>query len=278
MVQPYPYQAKKSLGQNFLVDTNIAEKIVRAAGIKNSDYVVEIGPGLGSLTKFVLKSAPKTTVLVEKDSRFIAPLQQLLAPYNQVHLHNADALSIDLGTLVPLENPSSTERPSFNIIGNLPYNIAAPLIVQFIKQTPLVEKMTFMVQKEMAERIVAPHGSRTYGRLSVMSQWFFDVKKLFDVPKHVFVPQPQVTSSIVQFIRKVEKQESLSACALEKTTHLLFQQRRKMLRNTLKTVLTPDDLIELCKNLRILPTDRPETLSVQTITRIAQYLENNKRL
>ncbi len=222
--------ARKSLGQNFLLDLNLTARIARAAGPLAGTTVVEVGPGPGGLTRALIAEGAAHVVAIERDRRCIAALEEIAAAYpGRLTIVSGDALTVDLAALAA--------APA-RIVANLPYNVATPLLVGWLKAEPWppwYESMTLMFQREVAERIVAAPGSKTYGRLGVLAGWRATAEILFDVSPRAFTPQPKVTSSVVRLTPRA----SPLACdpaVLERVTAAAFGQRRKMLRQSLKTL------------------------------------------
>ena len=251
------HKAKKQFGQNFLVDQNIIADIVRAIRPEPDDNMVEIGPGLGALTRPLLKQLNKLHV-VEIDRDIIARLKTDY-PQDRIVIHEGDALKFDFATLgTPLR-----------IVGNLPYNISSPLLFHFAGYADRITDMHFMLQNEVVERMVAEPSTPAYGRLSVMLQYRFYMEKLLDVPPQSFRPAPKVDSAIVRMIpvpadKIAVKDEALFA----KVVLAAFGQRRKTLRNTLKGHLNEADFELLGIDAQL----RAENLGVAEFTRIANHL------
>jgi 16S rRNA (adenine1518-N6/adenine1519-N6)-dimethyltransferase len=251
------HKAKKSFGQNFLVDQNIIADIIRAIRPQADDNMVEIGPGLGALTRPLLQILNKLHV-IEIDRDIIARLKTDY-PQDKIVIHEGDALKFDFATLVtPLR-----------IVGNLPYNISSPLLFHFAEYATRITDMHFMLQNEVVERMVAAPSTPEYGRLSVMLQYRFDMEKLIDVPPTSFRPAPKVDSAIVRLIpipadEIAVKDETLFAHVVSAA----FGQRRKTLRNTLKSRLAESDFEQLGIDAQL----RAENLGVAEFARITSYL------
>lgn len=222
--------AKKSLGQNFLLDLNLTSRIARAAGDLTGTTVIEVGPGPGGLTRALLAEGAKRVIAIERDDRCIAALEEIAARYpGRLTIVAADALSCDMAALADGETA---------VVANLPYNIATPLLVGWLKAEPWPPwygALTLMFQREVAERIVALPGSKTYGRLSVLAGWRTEAEILFEIPPRAFTPPPKVTSSVVQLTPRAAPLPCHPA-VLEKATAAAFGQRRKMLRQSLKSL------------------------------------------
>lgn len=260
----YSLRAKKSLGQNFLLDMNITTKIVNASGNISGHNVIEVGPGPGGLTQILLQTDASHIYAIEKDERFIEAFAPVLEAYpDKFTVINADALKIDIEKLCPAPR---------SIIANLPYNVATPLLIGWLEKIHKIESMTLMFQKEVAERIVAKPKSKIYGRISVISQWLCRVEKKFDVPPEAFTPQPKITSSIVHFL-PLHKDKDIEFRTMEKITAAAFGQRRKMIRTSLKT-LTGDKTEELLEVAGITPTMRAEEISVDKFIILARKYQD----
>ena len=251
------HKAKKSFGQNFLVDQTIIAEIVRAIRPEPNDSMVEIGPGLGALTRPLLQHLHKLHV-VEIDRDIIARLKTDY-PQDTIVIHEGDALQFDFATLdAPLR-----------IVGNLPYNISSPLLFHFAAFAARITDMHFMLQNEVVERMVAAPSTPQYGRLSVMLQYRFEMEKLLDVPPQSFRPAPKVDSAIVRMIPLPGEKITVNNEALfARIVADAFGQRRKTLRNTLKAWLAEADFAQLGINAQL----RAENLGVAEFTRIANFV------
>lgn len=266
VIAAHELNAQKSLGQNFLLDQNITDKIARYAGDVedfSTATIFEIGPGPGGLTRSLLKACAKKVIAIEFDPRAIKALGSLVdAAEDRLTLLHADAMDADLKTL------SNAPRM---IIANLPYNIATPLIIKWLKEIyndhETYKSMTLMVQKEVAQRITSAHGSKTYGRLSVLCQWLCNTKRLFDLPPAAFTPPPKVTSSVVKFLPKELGTDKALFENIERVTAAAFGQRRKMIRSSLKQYLPQ------LEELGIDTTLRAENLSVENYVGLAKIIK-----
>jgi 16S rRNA (adenine1518-N6/adenine1519-N6)-dimethyltransferase len=269
VIERHGLAARKSLGQNFLLDLNLTGRIARAAGPLDGVTVVEVGPGPGGLTRALLSEGARRVIAVERDERAMAALAEIASahPGRLVAVHG-DALTFD-------------PRPQLDggaarIVANLPYNIATVLLVGWLTSDPWppwFDRLVLMFQREVAERIVAPPGSKTYGRLSVLAGWRTRAKILFDVNPSAFVPPPKVTSSVVELIPRAEP----LACdrrALERVTEAAFGQRRKMLRQSLRTLGC--DPLPILEAAGIEPTERAENVPVEGFVDLARALAAHK--
>jgi 16S rRNA (adenine1518-N6/adenine1519-N6)-dimethyltransferase len=256
-------KATKALGQNFLCDLNLTRKIARQADIQDSDHIIEIGPGPGGLTRGILLEGAKDLTAIEFDSRAVRALHSLVeAADKRLTLIQGDALQENLLRF--------RENGSRKIIANLPYNIATPLLINWLKNihehgADAYQSITVMVQKEVAERIAAPFGSQAYGRLSILCQWLCHCRICFDVPASAFVPPPKVTSSIIQLVPK-PRDDKLDFKMMEHITAQAFGQRRKMIRQTLKPYK------DILAELNIDETLRAENLTVKNYIAIAKRI------
>jgi 16S rRNA (adenine1518-N6/adenine1519-N6)-dimethyltransferase len=261
---------KKSLGQNYLLDLNLTARIARAAEPLENITVVEVGPGPGGLTRALLALGARRVIAIERDQRAIAALEEIAARYpGRLEIVAGDALSID-----PHEH-LGPERA--RVVANLPYNIATALLVGWLTVEPWppwYDHLLLMFQREVAERIVAVPGTKSYGRLSVLAGWRTEAKILFDVARSAFVPPPKVTSSIV---RLTPRQEPLpcDALALQRVTEAAFGQRRKMLRQSLKTLGV--DPTAILAEAAIDPTSRAEEIPVEGFVALANVFSRQAK-
>jgi 16S rRNA (adenine1518-N6/adenine1519-N6)-dimethyltransferase len=257
IIQRYDLKAQKSLGQHFLLDSNLTGRIARQAGNLEAMNIIEIGPGPGGLTRALLDQGAKSVTAIEKDRRCVDALSHLTDAYPQrLRVLEADALSFD-----------TAEVPAPRmIVANLPYNISAPLIIKWLRAIGGVERLVIMVQKEVADRLAAPPGNKTYGRLSVITQWLCRVEIAFNVDPRAFTPPPKVVSSVVVLQPRPEPLAPARWQNLEVVTAAAFNQRRKMLRASLKAMNFDFEALE------IPPTARAEELSVADFCRLARAL------
>jgi 16S rRNA (adenine1518-N6/adenine1519-N6)-dimethyltransferase len=252
--------ARRSLGQHFLLDPNLVARIARQPGDLAGRHVVEVGPGPGGLTRALLDTAATQVVAVEVDPRAAAAIRELAEAHPaRLRLVEADALALDLATLVPAPR---------QIVANLPYNIGSPLLVGWLKQAAQWERLTLMFQQEVAERIAAPAGTEAYGRLSVLAQWLCQVELRLRIPPSAFVPPPKIWSSVVVLTPHAEQPPPALFAAMERLTAAAFGQRRKMLRGALK----PLGGEALLARAGIAPERRAETLSVAEFDGLARLL------
>ena len=260
--------ARKALGQNFLFDLNLTRRIARAAGPLAGFTTIEIGPGPGGLTRALLMEGATRLVVIERDDRAIAALEEIAAAFpGRLTIIAGDALETDYAALA--------QGLPVKIVANLPYNIATPLLTGWLTKgswPPFFASLTLMFQKEVADRIVAKPGGKEFGRLSVLCQYLCDARKLFDVNRSAFTPPPKVTSSIVQLVPRPLPQPACRLETLERVTAAAFGQRRKMLRASLKGLLPEPET--LLAELGIDPQLRAEQLPVEAFARLAARLDS----
>jgi 16S rRNA (adenine1518-N6/adenine1519-N6)-dimethyltransferase len=258
--------AKKSLGQNFLLDFNLTRRIARAAGPLDHVTVVEVGPGPGGLTRALLLEGAARVVAIEKDSRCLPALADIAALYSgRLKVVPADAREIDFRALAL--------SPPARVVANLPYSVATPLLISWLKTEswpPWFDRLVLMFQREVADRIIAAPGSKDYGRLAVLCQWRTKPRILFTLPAAAFTPRPKVDSALVELVPRESPQPRCDVSTLEKVTAAAFGQRRKMLRSALRRVARNSEA--LLKSLGIDPEARAEDLAVGEFCRIANAL------
>ncbi|MCK4946196.1 MAG: 16S rRNA (adenine(1518)-N(6)/adenine(1519)-N(6))-dimethyltransferase RsmA [Alphaproteobacteria bacterium] len=260
----YKLAAKKSLGQNFLLDLNLTAKIAHAAGDLTDKNVIEIGPGPGGLTRALLETEAKHIYAVERDDRCLLALQEIVAAY-------PDRLTIEAGDAIKLDVTSLCPAPRV-LIANLPYNIATPLLIGWLKKITEFDSLTLMFQREVADRLTAKPRTKEYGRLSIIAQWLAIVEKKFDIPPSAFTPQPKVTSTVVHIVPRQNRKDNVEFALMEKVTASAFGQRRKMLRQSLKKLGT--DTEKLLAAADLAPTARAEEIDSAGFIRLAEAYQN----
>jgi 16S rRNA (adenine1518-N6/adenine1519-N6)-dimethyltransferase len=263
VIRRHGLSAKKSLGQNFLLDLNLTARIARAAEPLENITVVEVGPGPGGLTRALLALGARRVIAIERDERALAALAEITARYpGQLDVVSGDALRVDI------HEQLGPERA--RVVANLPYNIATALLVNWLTVgpwPPWYDSLVLMFQREVAERIVARPGGKTYGRLAVLAGWRTEAKILFDVAPSAFVPPPKVTSAIVRLTPRAEPL-ACDAIALQRVTEAAFGQRRKMLRQSLKSLGI--DAGALLEAAGLEPTARAEEIPVEGFVTLAR--------
>jgi len=231
--QPPAHQARKRFGQNFLTQTSAIDRIIASINPQPNDIIIEIGPGLGAITQHLLTSCP-SLIAIELDRDLVIHLRQ---KFPGLHLIEGDALKTDFSKLI-----TTSSGKTVKVVGNLPYNISTPLIFHLLGFDRLINQMYFMLQSEVIERMAASPGSKTYGRLSVMVQYACHVEPLFELPPHAFSPAPKVNSTFAAIIPKTAELPVIDPVFFERLVSLAFQQRRKTLRNALRTILPEESL------------------------------------
>ena len=256
-------KAKKSLGQNFLIDKNILEKIVSTTEILNKT-ILEIGPGTGNLTSYILKKNPKKIFVIEKDSELSIDLENKF--YNQITIINEDVLKVDETKLF---------KEKVTVFGNLPYNISTEILSKWIinlKDNFWFECLVLMFQKEVADRIIAEFNTSNYGRLSIICNWKLNIKKICDIEPKAFSPEPKIQSSLLIFHPKQNFIKINDPDNLEKVTRVFFNQRRKMLKKPFNQLFNGDQ--KVLDRLKIDLNLRPQNLNLDTYYKLAYEYEN----
>lgn len=260
-------RAKKELGQNFLLDLNLTARIARIAAPLDQHTIIEVGPGPGGLTRGLLASGAKKVIAIERDDRALPALAEIEAAYpDRLQVIAGDAMEVDYRALA--DGPTK-------IVANLPYNIATPLLTGWLDDPwpPYFDSLTLMFQKEVADRICAPSGSKAFGRLSILSQWRCDAKVGLNVGPGAFTPPPKVSSAIVHMVPKPSANQ-VAASTIENVTRAAFGQRRKMLRQSLKALNV--ELPALFDALSLRGTERAEQLDVECFVDMARWVEANR--
>jgi 16S rRNA (adenine1518-N6/adenine1519-N6)-dimethyltransferase len=253
--------ARKSLGQHFLLDTALCARIAAAAGPMEGRHVLEVGPGPGGLTRALLATPAAKVLAVELDRRAVAALAELAAAHpGRLEVMEADALKVDVAALLPAPR---------RIVANLPYNVATPLLVGWLRGAAAIESMTLMFQQEVAERITAAPGTEMYGRLGVLAQWRCRTSLLLTLPPGAFSPPPKVWSAVVGLTPLPDDPGPALFATMERLTAAAFGQRRKMLRGALKSLGEAEALLGAAE---IDPTRRAETLTIAEFDRLARLL------
>ena len=259
-----PHYARRRFGQNFLHDENVIRKIVDAISAVEGDHLLEIGPGLGALTKELAKTGA-TIHCVELDADLAKSLRTEFQEYDSIKIIEGDALKFDLSSI-------ATEKRPLRVIGNLPYNISTPIIFHLLKNSELIRDMTFMLQLEVIQRMISKVGKRNYGRLSLMVQYYCEVEHLFNVASSAFSPKPKVVSALARL--KPHNSTSIRAKdsdCLQTVIRTAFNQRRKTLRNSLRTII-PEALLDrttINKNLR------PQDITLNEYVEISNAICNH---
>ena len=265
IIATHGLDAKKSLGQNFLLDLNLTSKIVRLAGDISGHDVLEVGPGPGGLTRGLLAAGARRVVALEKDPRCMPALAQISAAYpGRLDVFNADALEFDMRG--QLTGP-------VRVVANLPYNVGTELLVRWLtpkEWPPFWNSLTLMFQKEVAERIIAKPGTKAYGRLGILAQWKSTPSVVMELPPEAFTPPPKVHSAVVHLEALAEPRFPAPAGLLSSTVAMAFNQRRKMLRSSLKSAAP--DIEKALRDAGLEPTARAEEISLEGFCALARRL------
>ncbi|MDG1738941.1 MAG: 16S rRNA (adenine(1518)-N(6)/adenine(1519)-N(6))-dimethyltransferase RsmA [Paracoccaceae bacterium] len=266
VIETHELAARRSLGQNFLLDLNLTTKIARQAGSLTECDVLEIGPGPGGLTRGLLSEGARKVLAIEKDGRCIPALAEISDAYpGRLEVIEGDALEI---------NPLSHLTPPIRVAANLPYNVGTELLVRWLTPKtwpPFWESLTLMFQKEVAERIIAQPGSKAYGRLAILSQWRADPKIVIQLPPEAFSPPPKVSSAVVHLNALAKPRYDANADTLSRVVAAAFNQRRKMLRSALKS-LAPD-IEDRLLAAGIKPTERAEQVHLEGFCALAREMD-----
>ena len=273
IVKKYDFKFRKSFGQNFLIDSNVVKKITDAADIKDDDVVLEIGPGIGTLTQHLAYAAGKV-IAVEIDNRLIPVLEETLAPYDNIELINEDILKLDLDELLTTHKGSGRIK----VIANLPYYVTTPVVTELLERSTLIESLTVMVQKEVAQRMDASAGTKDYGALTLAVRYYSEPHKITDVSPNCFMPRPDVTSAVIQLNIKKERITVADEKLMFKIIKASFGQRRKTLLNSLKNsdiAISKEQWESILERAGISAGVRGETLSLEDFARLADEAQKH---
>ena len=275
LMKKYGITANKSLGQNFLIDDNVVENIVKSANIQENDIVIEIGPGLGTLTKELLKVAKKV-ICVELDKRMISILKERFILYDNLEIINEDILKVNLKKIVEQEK-NREDIGSFKIVANLPYYITTPIIMKLLEKEKCYESIIVMVQKEVAERLCAAPGQRNAGAITYTVDYYSQAEKILEVSKESFIPPPEVDSAVIKLtIRNTPKVQLKNEEMFFKIIKLAFMQRRKTILNALSSnneiFRSKEQIKEILKELKIDEKTRGENLKLEQFAQIANKI------
>ena len=277
IMKKYNIKANKSLGQNFLINQNVVDSIIQSAEISKDDLVIEIGPGLGTLTKFLLEKAGKV-ICIELDKKMISILEDRFSLYNNFQVINQDVLKTDLQNLIKNEKIIGNFK-SAKIVANLPYYITTPIIMKLLEEELDLESITVMIQKEVADRLIAIPGSKDTGAITYSIYYYSEAKGILEVPKESFIPEPEVTSEVIQLkIRNNPIIEVKDKKIMFKIIKSAFMQRRKTVLNALtntKVFMNKEEGIEILKYLELDENIRAENLTLQDFANLTnKFLEN----
>ena len=273
LMNKYNIQANKSLGQNFLINENVITTAIEKSNINKDDLVIEIGPGLGTLTKYLLESAGRV-VCVELDKRMISILEERFFLYKNLDIINADILKTDLNKIIK-DVKEKYNLKSAKIVANLPYYITTPIIMQLLENKIDIESITVMIQKEVADRLAEIPGGKNTGAITYTVYYYGEAEKLLEVPNTAFIPEPSVTSEVIKInIRKEPAVKVNNEKEFFKLIKIAFLQRRKTLLNSLTNngVSTKEKLLEILKDLKIDEKIRSEKLTIEQFANLSNYL------
>ena len=274
LIKKYKIKANKSLGQNFLIDDDVLKDIVNGAEIEENDVVIEIGPGLGSLTKLLLKKAKKV-ICIELDKKMINILNDRFDGYKNIELINADVLNIDLNEIIKEERKQNEDLNNIKIVANLPYYITTPIIMKLIENNLDIESITVMIQKEVAERLIAVPGSKETGAITYTVYYYCECNKIREVEKECFIPTPEVKSEVIKL--KLRKENFINVKDKKVMFNIIksaYMQRRKTIVNSLTNVgmyKNKEQCIETLKKLGLSEDTRPENISIEDFARLTNY-------
>ncbi len=274
ILNKYGIHANKSLGQNFLINNEVVSTIIESADISNKDLVIEIGPGLGTLTSRLLEKAGKV-ICVELDDRMIKILEDRFKLYNNFELIHNDVLKVDLNKIIE-ENLENSNLKTAKIVANLPYYITTPIIMKLLEEKLNIETITVMIQKEVADRLVALPGTKNAGAITYSVYYYADAIKIIDVERNSFIPEPNVTSTVIQLkIRKESLLQVENEELMFKIIKQAFMQRRKTLVNALSNLAifnNKEEIIQLLKELNINEKVRGEALTIEQYAKITNRI------
>ena len=274
IMKAYNIKANKSLGQNFLISTEVVEKIIESSELSKEDLVIEIGPGLGTLTKYLLDKAGKV-ICIELDTRMVKILNNRFTTKENFEIINDDVLKVDLNKMIK-ENKKNKEIKNVKIVANLPYYITTPIIMRLLEEKLDIQSITVMIQKEVAERIIEIPGGKNTGAITHTVYYYCQSKKIMEVPNNSFIPEPEVTSEVIKMnLRKVPAVKIENPKVMFMIIKSAFMQRRKTLLNALtntKVFISKKEGIEILKKLNLNENVRAEELSIQDFANITKCI------
>ena len=274
IMKKYKIKANKSLGQNFLIDEFVINNIIESAQIGKEDLVIEIGPGLGTLTKYLLEKKKKV-ICIELDKKMITILEDRFSLYNNLQIINNDVLKVDLNSMI-LEEKRKTQIKNVKIVANLPYYITTPIIMKLLESKLDIQSITVMIQKEVADRLIAKPGDKQTGAITYTVYYYCEGEKVLEVPHTSFIPEPEVTSEVIKLnIRKEPIIKNIDEITLFKIIKAAFMQRRKTLLNSLTNAHIFKDKEEgtiVLNNCGLLENTRAENLTLQDFAKITNEI------
>ena len=278
LMKKYKIKANKSLGQNFLINSEVVENIVNCSEITNEDMVIEIGPGLGTLTKYLLDKAGKV-LCVELDSKMIKILEDRFSIYDNFEIINADVLKLNLNDIIS-ENKKQGKIKNVKVVANLPYYITTPIIMKLLEEKLDIKSITVMIQKEVADRLIEIPGGKNTGAITYTVYYYCDSEKIMEVPNSSFIPEPEVTSEVIKLnLRDNPAVDINNPKVMFMIIKSAFMQRRKTLLNALtntKVFLNKEEGLEILKELNLNENVRAEELSIKDFADIARVITEKK--
>ena len=274
IMKKYNIRANKSLGQNFLINSEVIENIINSSEINKEDMIIEIGPGLGTLTKYLLEKAGKV-LCIELDSKMVKILNNRFSIYNNFEIINADVLKINLNEIIN-ENKRTEEIKKVKVVANLPYYITTPIIMKLLEEKLDIESITVMIQKEVADRLIEIPGGKNTGAITYTVYYYCDSETIMEVPNSSFIPEPEVTSEVIKMnLRDNPAVEIKNPKVMFMIIKSAFMQRRKTLLNALtntKVFINKDEGLKILKKLNLSENVRAEELSIQDFANIAKII------
>ena len=278
LMKKYKIRANKSLGQNFLINSEVVENIVNCSEITNEDMVIEIGPGLGTLTKYLLDKAGKV-LCVELDSKMIKILEDRFSIYDNFEIINADVLKLNLNDIIS-ENKKQGKIKNVKVVANLPYYITTPIIMKLLEEKLDIKSITVMIQKEVADRLIETPGGKNTGAITYTVYYYCDSEKIMEVPNSSFIPEPEVTSEVIKLNLRDNPAVNIdNPKVMFMIIKSAFMQRRKTLLNALtntKVFLNKEEGLEILKELNLNENVRAEELSIEDFANIARIITEKK--
>ena len=278
LMKKYKIKANKSLGQNFLINSEVVENIVNSSEITAEDMIIEIGPGLGTLTKYLLEKAGKV-LCIELDSKMIKILRDRFSVYDNFEVINSDVLKLNLNDIIS-ENKKQGKIKNVKVVANLPYYITTPIIMKLLEEKLDIKSITVMIQKEVADRLIETPGGKNTGAITYTVYYYCDSKKIMEVPNSSFIPEPEVTSEVIKMnLRDNPIVEINNPKIMFMIIKSAFMQRRKTLLNALtntKVFISKEEGLEILKKLNLSENVRAEELSIQNFADIARIITERK--
>ena len=279
LMKKYHIKANKSLGQNFLINSEVVKNIIESSNIEKEDMIIEIGPGLGTLTKYLLEKAGKV-LCIELDSRMVDILEDRFSNDDKFEIINEDVLKVDLNKIIK-ENKEIGKIKNVKIVANLPYYITTPIIMKLLEEKLDIESITVMIQKEVADRLIETPGGKNTGAITYTVYYYCESEKIMEVPNSSFIPEPEVTSEVIKMnLRKEPPVNIENTKVMFMLIKSAYMQRRKTLLNSLtnsKVFINKQEGAEILKKLNLNENVRPEELTIQDFANIAKIIVGGKK-